>query len=55
MQFEPVSAGCKIAMLARLSVTMDGMRPMMVTGFNSTETFLTTDSGAVIPALGHRP
>jgi len=39
MQFEPVFAGCKIVMPGRLSVTMDGKRPMMVSGFKSTETF----------------
>jgi len=55
MQFEPVSAGCKIAALAQFSVTMDGMRPMVVGGFKSTETFLTTDGGAFIRAGGHRP
>src|SRR5437660_2435870 len=45
MQFEPVCAGCKIAMLAQPSVTMDGMRPTMINRFNSTETLLATDSG----------
>src|SRR5258708_30428632 len=41
-----LSAGCKLALLTQLPVTMDAMRPMVTVSFNGSETRLIADSGA---------
>src|SRR5258708_27044847 len=41
-----LSAGCKLALLRQLPVTMDAMRPMVTVSFNGSETRLIADSGA---------